>query len=644
MAENSFSKFFARNKLAIVATVSAGAAAVGAYVYYHQLKQQQQHHQQQLKGTKDRQRQGEALPGQDGEEELGLKEDGSAAADSNKKKKKKNRRKKKSKPKSAEDVEYPLLPHGEPDMDRLRGLPAPQRQAFAVQLKDKGNHFFTAKSFGDAIKYYQYAIELDPNDPVFYSNISACYISTGDLDKVVEYTTKALEIKPDHSKALLRRASANESLGNFTDAMFDLSVLSLNGDFDGTSIEPMLERNLNKQAMKVLNESLLKNGDDKSSQILPSNTSLASFFGIFDPDLETSRVNTSSLVDSASATLSEALQSLYSATSEGYLIADDLLTKATDEYHSLLRANKEDRVIRENAALAFCYAGIFQFLKNDLLDAQALLQESINLHPTPNSYVFMALTVADKENSQEFFKFFQNAIDLDPEYPPTYYHRGQMYFILQDYINAKSDFQKAQSLNPGNVYPYIQLACLLYKQDKFSEAESLFNEAKLKFPILPEVPTFYAEILTDKGDFNPAIKQYDIAKRLEEVQKKIHVGIGPLIGKATILARQSSQDPTQLDEEKFNMAIELLTKACELDPRSEQAKIGLAQLELQMEKIDVAIKLFQESATLARTMDEKLQATTFAEAAKIQKRLRADPIISAKMEQTLANYRAQGMI
>lgn len=642
MAENSFSKFIARNKLAIVATVSAGTAAVGAYVYYHQLKQQQQQQKQQSKGTKDRQRQGEVCPGQD-EDEVELKEDGSSTAGSNKKKKK-NKRKRKNKLKSAEEFEYPLLPDGEPDMDRLRGLPVPQRQAFAVQLKDKGNHFFAGKNFDDAIKYYQYAIELDPNDPVFYSNISACYISTGDLDKVVEYTTRALEIKPDHSKALLRRASANESLGNFTDAMFDLSVLSLNGDFDGTSIEPMLERNLNKQAMKVLNESLTKNGDDKDSQILPSNTSLASFFGIFNPDLETSRVNTSSVLDSASATLSEALQSLYSATREGYLIADDLLTKATDAYHSLICANKEDSAIRENAALAFCYAGIFQFLKNDLLNAQALLQEAINLHPTPNSYVFMALTVADKENSQEFFKYFQNAIDLDPEYPPTYYHRGQMYFILQDYTNAKLDFQKAQSLNPGNVYPYIQLACLLYKQDKFSEAESLFNEAKLKFPILPEVPTFYAEILTDKGDFNTAIKQYDIAKRLEEVQKKIHVGIGPLIGKATILARQSSQDPTQLDEEKFNMAIDLLTKACELDPRSEQAKIGLAQLELQMEKIDVAIKLFQESATLARTMDEKLQATTFAEAAKIQKRLRADPIISAKMEQTLANYRAQGMI
>ncbi|EJS43470.1 tom71p [Saccharomyces arboricola H-6] len=636
MAENSLLKFIAKNKVAILTTVSAGTAAVGAYLYYQQLKQQQE--QQHLKGTKERQ-----TSTTEDEGEMHLKEDSSIASGS-KKKKKKNRRKRKYKTKAVEGLEYPVLSHGEPDMGQLKSLSFSQRQEFAVQLKDKGNHCFTAKNFDEAIKYYQYAIELDPNDPVFYSNISACYISTGNLDKVIEYTTKALQIKPDHSKALLRRASANESLGNFTDAMFDLSVLSLNGDFDGTSIEPMLERNLNKQAMKVLNDNLTKNSDGRDLQVLPSNTSLASFFGIFDRDLEISRVDTSSHLDNAHTILSEALQMLYSTTSEGYVLANDLFTKATQAYHTLLSADKVDAALRGNAALAFCYTGIFQFLKNDLLDAQALLQEAINLHSTPNACIFMALTLADKENSQDFFRFFQQAIELDPEYPPTYYHRGQMYFILQDYTNAKTDFQKAQSLNPGNIYPYIQLACLLYKQGKFTESEALFDEAKLKFPTLPEVPTFFAEILTDKGDFNTAIKQYDIAKRLEEVQKKIHVGIGPLIGKATILARQSSQDPTQLDEEKFNMAIELLTKACELDPRSEQAKIGLAQLKLQMENIDEAIELFQDSATLARTMDEKLQATTFAEAAKIQKRLRADPIINAKMEQTLATYRAKGML
>lgn len=84
--------------------------------------------------------------------------------------------------------------------------------------------------------------------------------------------------------------------------------------------------------------------------------------------------------------------------------------------------------------------------------------------------------------------------------------------------------------------------------------------------------------------------------------------------------------------------------ACEKDPRSEQAKIGLAQLKLQQEEVDEAITLFEEAADLARSFDEKLQATTFAEATKIQKKIRADPIISAKIEETLAAYRAQGMI
>lgn len=69
MAENSLLRFITKNKVAILATVSAGTAAVGAYVYYQQIKQQQQ---QQLKGTKDNRRQSEAFAGQN-EDEADLK-------------------------------------------------------------------------------------------------------------------------------------------------------------------------------------------------------------------------------------------------------------------------------------------------------------------------------------------------------------------------------------------------------------------------------------------------------------------------------------------------------------------------------------------------------------------------------------------
>lgn len=93
----------------------------------------------------------------------------------------------------------------------------------------------------------------------------------------------------------------------------------------------------------------------------------------------------------------------------------------------------------------------------------------------------------------------------------------------------------------------------------------------------------------------------------------------------------------------LKLASELFEEACKIDPRSEQAKIGLAQLKLQQEEIDDAIQLFEDAADLSRSFDEKLQATTFAEATKVQKKIRADPFIKGKIDEAIAAYRAQGL-
>ena len=205
-------------------------------------------------------------------------------------------------------------------------LPTAEKDRIAIALKDKGNELFRNKDFERALTFYNSALELK-KDPVFYSNISACYVSLNQLDKVIEMSSKALELKPDYSKALLRRASAYESLERYDDAMFDLSVLSLNNDFSGASIEPMLERNLNKQALKVLKEKLESaasgsgSGSEPASleQPLPSNTSMASFFGIFDPELEFDNFNPENEAD---VVLKRGLTELYGATKDGFTAAE----------------------------------------------------------------------------------------------------------------------------------------------------------------------------------------------------------------------------------------------------------------------------------------------------------------------------------
>ena len=53
--------------------------------------------------------------------------------------------------------------------------------------------------------------------------------------------------------------------------------------------------------------------------------------------------------------------------------------------------------------------------------------------------------------------------------------------------------------------------------------------------------------------------------------------------------------------------------------KSELARISLAQIKLQKDEVDDAIVLFEESSDLARSIEEKIQATSFAEATKMQK-------------------------
>lgn len=524
-----------------------------------------------------------------------------------------------------------ILSGSELNQSEVQKLSNEDKEKYALALKDRGNALFKANKCEEAISSYEMALQLK-KDPVFYSNISACYISLDRLDKVVEASTKALELKPDYSKALLRRATAYEGLDRYDDAMCDLSLLSLNGDFNSASIEPMLERNLNKQAMKVLKDKLVTDDEVKE---LPSNTSMASFFGVLKCEVADSPKEFNDN-DEADRTLLEALKNIYKPKTGSFELADKHLERASKLLSTKLESNGSDDTLKFKTALALSYQGIFKFLKNDLMGARDILNKSLEIYPTPNTYIFMALTVADNGQDDGYSALFNKAIELDPKASSVYYHRGQLYFIMQDYDKAKQDFNKAQECDPENLFPYIQLACLAHRQDQHDECEKLFEQATKKFPTAPEVPTFHAEILADKGELDSACKQYDIAKRLEEVQSHIRVGVAPLVGKATALARQPAP-------ENLELAASLLETACECDPRSEQAKVGLAQLKLQQEDVDKAIELFEDAARLARTADDKLQATTFAEASKVQKKIRENPVAKAKIEEALASYRAQGL-
>jgi len=86
--------------------------------------------------------------------------------------------------------------------------PSAEDRSAAETLKQAGNAHMSAKAYTEAIESYTRAAELDPTNPVYYSNRAAAYSSIEDHDHAIEDAQKALKVDPAFVKAYSRLGHA----------------------------------------------------------------------------------------------------------------------------------------------------------------------------------------------------------------------------------------------------------------------------------------------------------------------------------------------------------------------------------------------------------------------------------------------------
>lgn len=93
---------------------------------------------------------------------------------------------------------------------------APEYAAQADAFKVEGNKLLAEKSFKDAAEMYTRAIDLDPDNAVYYSNRSAAYLAMGDArGKALKDAEKCIELKPEWWKGYSRKGAAEHALQRF---------------------------------------------------------------------------------------------------------------------------------------------------------------------------------------------------------------------------------------------------------------------------------------------------------------------------------------------------------------------------------------------------------------------------------------------
>ena len=89
----------------------------------------------------------------------------------------------------------------------------------AKSLKEKGNQLVQERKFQEALECYTKAIAIDSKDPILFSNRSLMYYNLKDYDNAIKDADVAILLKPNHSKAYLRKGNALEAKKKYYEAL-----------------------------------------------------------------------------------------------------------------------------------------------------------------------------------------------------------------------------------------------------------------------------------------------------------------------------------------------------------------------------------------------------------------------------------------
>ena len=89
-----------------------------------------------------------------------------------------------------------------------------QRKEESLEFKERAIEAFNVQNFKRAEQHLSSAIELDPENHVFYSNRAAAYMAMEKFDRALKDANECVRLQPTWAKGYSRQAAALLSMGD----------------------------------------------------------------------------------------------------------------------------------------------------------------------------------------------------------------------------------------------------------------------------------------------------------------------------------------------------------------------------------------------------------------------------------------------
>lgn len=445
----------------------------------------------------------------------------------------------------------------------------------AQAAKNKGNKYFKAGKYEQAIQCYTEAISLCPTEKnvdlsTFYQNRAAAFEQLQKWKEVAEDCTKAVELNPKYVKALFRRAKAHEKLDNKKECLEDVTAVCILEGFQNQ--QSML---LADKVLKLLGKEKAKEKYKNREPLMPSPQFIKSYFSSFTDDIISQPMLKGEKSDEDKDKEGEALEV---KENSGYLKAkqymeeenyDKIISECSKEIEAQGKYMAEALLLR---ATFYLLIGNANAAKPDLDKVISLKEANVKLRA--NALIKRGSMYMQQQQPLLSTQDFNMAADIDPQNADVYHHRGQ--------------YRQAYT---GNNSSQIQAAM------------KGFEEVIKKFPRCAEGYALYAQALTDQQQFGKADEMYDKCIDLEPDNATTYVHKG-------LLQLQWKQD--------LDRGLELISKAIEIDNKCDFAYETMGTIEVQRGNMEKAIDMFNKAINLAKSEMEMAHLYSLCDAAHAQ--------------------------
>uniref|UniRef100_A0AAY4EIH5 Mitochondrial import receptor subunit TOM70 n=1 Tax=Denticeps clupeoides TaxID=299321 RepID=A0AAY4EIH5_9TELE len=481
----------------------------------------------------------------------------------------------------------------------------------AQSAKSKGNKYFKAGKYDNAIQCYTEAINLCPKDQksdlsTFYQNRAAAYEQQMRWAEVVQDCSQAVELNPRYVKALFRRAKALEKLDSRKECLEDVTAVCI------------LEAFQNQQSMLLADRVLKQLGKEKAKEkyknrepLMPSPQFIKSYFSSFTDDIISQPLQKGEKKDEDKDKEGEAAEVTESSS---YLKAkqymeeenyDKIISECTKEVESQGRYTAEALLLRAT----------FYLLIGNATAAQPDLDRVINMQDAnvklqANALIKRGSMYMQQQQPHLSTQDFNSAAEIDSHNADVYHHRGQLKILLDQVEEAVGDFDACIKLRPDSALAQAQKCFALYRQAytgnnpaQVQTAMNGFEDVIKRFPKCAEGYALYAQALTDQQQFGKADEMYDKCIELEPDNATTYVHKG-------LLQLQWKQD--------LDLGLELISKAIEIDNKCDFAYETMGTIEVQRGNLDKAIDMFNKAINLAKSEMEMAHLYSLCDAAYAQ--------------------------